>query len=135
MASGHVNRTKRPNTWLHRPACGREESPCQLGAVHTWHGAAIPNVRFHGESWRVSGRATEIAKTTFMDPKATFGASFIAGKTRSWNTSRARIAFPDIMQDAGGSAFLASVFRAMGRRFHDRGSDQHAQRRDDRAFE
>jgi len=22
MASGHVNRTKRPNTWLHRPACG-----------------------------------------------------------------------------------------------------------------
>src|SRR5262249_43986774 len=35
--SGHVNRIKRPNTWLHRPACGREESPCQLGAVHTWH--------------------------------------------------------------------------------------------------
>jgi hypothetical protein len=35
MASGHMNRTKRPNTWLHRPACGREESPCQLGAVHT----------------------------------------------------------------------------------------------------
>jgi hypothetical protein len=31
MASGHVNRTKRPNTWLHRPACGREESPCQPG--------------------------------------------------------------------------------------------------------
>ena len=26
----------------------------------------IPNVRFHGESWRVSGRATEIAETTFM---------------------------------------------------------------------
>jgi hypothetical protein len=26
----------------------------------------IPNVRFHGESWRVSRRATEIAKTTFM---------------------------------------------------------------------
>jgi hypothetical protein len=22
MASGHVNRTNRPNTWLHRPACG-----------------------------------------------------------------------------------------------------------------
>jgi len=36
MASGHVNRTKRPNTWLHRPTCVREESPCQLGAVHTW---------------------------------------------------------------------------------------------------
>ena len=26
----------------------------------------IPSVRFHGESWRVSGRATEIAETTFM---------------------------------------------------------------------
>jgi len=29
----------------------------------------IRNVRFHGESWRVSGRATEIAKATFMTPR------------------------------------------------------------------
>ena len=36
MANGHVNRTNRPNTWLHRPATRREDSPCQLGAVHTW---------------------------------------------------------------------------------------------------
>ena len=36
MASGHVNRTQRPNTWLHRPRLRREDSPCQLGAVHTW---------------------------------------------------------------------------------------------------
>ena len=36
MARGHVNRTDRPNTWLHRPMLQREESPCQLGAVHTW---------------------------------------------------------------------------------------------------
>ena len=41
MASGHVNRTQRPNTWLHRPTCVREESPCQLGAVHTWHFSRI----------------------------------------------------------------------------------------------
>jgi hypothetical protein len=41
MASGHVNRTLRPNTWLHRPAERREESPCQLGAVHTWHIADV----------------------------------------------------------------------------------------------
>jgi hypothetical protein len=33
---GHVNRTQRPNTWLHRPSLRREDSPCQLGAVHTW---------------------------------------------------------------------------------------------------
>jgi hypothetical protein len=42
MASGHVNRTNRPNTRLHRPACGREESPCQPGAVHTWHDSEAP---------------------------------------------------------------------------------------------
>ena len=36
MASSHVNRTQRPNTWLHRPSLRRENSPCQLGAVHTW---------------------------------------------------------------------------------------------------
>ena len=30
----------------------------------------IRNVRFHGKSWRVSGRATEIAKATFMNPGA-----------------------------------------------------------------
>src|SRR6478672_2012236 len=40
MASGHVNRVNRPNTWLHRPMLQREESPCQTGAVHTWHIAA-----------------------------------------------------------------------------------------------
>ena len=45
MASGHVNRTNRPNTWLHRPATRREDSPCQLGAVHTWHIAANPNAQ------------------------------------------------------------------------------------------
>src|SRR5262249_40535157 len=42
MASGHVNRANRPNTWLHRPRLQCEDSPCQLGAVHTWHKAG-PN--------------------------------------------------------------------------------------------
>jgi len=63
MASGHVNRTNRPNTWLHRPACKREERPCQLGAVHTWHKADIPTcppfVRFRGQSGRVLASADE----------------------------------------------------------------------------
>ena len=45
MASGHVNRTNRPNTWLHRPATHREDSPCQLGAVHTWHIATNPKAQ------------------------------------------------------------------------------------------
>jgi hypothetical protein len=37
MASGHVNRINRPNTWLHRQSLRREDSSCQPGAVHTWH--------------------------------------------------------------------------------------------------
>jgi hypothetical protein len=41
MASGHVNRTDRPNTWLHRPSLRREENPCQPGAVHTWPKATV----------------------------------------------------------------------------------------------
>src|SRR5215472_4707142 len=41
MASGHVNRILRPNTWLHRPSLLREDSSCQPGAVHTWHKADI----------------------------------------------------------------------------------------------
>ena len=31
----------RPNTWLHRPSLRREDSPCQLGAVHTWPEASF----------------------------------------------------------------------------------------------
>jgi hypothetical protein len=38
----------------HRPACKREEKPCQLGAVHTWHIAMdhilIGDGRFRGEA-------------------------------------------------------------------------------------
>jgi hypothetical protein len=45
MASGHVNRTQRPNTWLHRPSLRREDSPCQLGAVHTWPIAGLDEPR------------------------------------------------------------------------------------------
>src|SRR5438876_1764241 len=41
-----VCRANRPNTWLHRPACKREENPCQLGAVHTWHKADIRRRRW-----------------------------------------------------------------------------------------
>src|SRR5215470_8873713 len=44
MASGHVNRANRPNTRLHRPTLLREESSCQLGAVHT-RGIADLNFR------------------------------------------------------------------------------------------
>ena len=58
MASGHVNRIKRPDTWLHRPSLLREESPCQSGAVHTWHLAdmalSLRHVRLSERSGRQS---------------------------------------------------------------------------------
>ena len=54
MASGHVNRTQRPNTWLHRPSPQREDSPCQLGAVHTWPFATF---RYAAEFGRYRGIA------------------------------------------------------------------------------
>src|SRR5918994_4079840 len=47
MASGHVNRINRPNTWLHRPMLRREVLTCQPGAVHTWHFSDIPSVHFN----------------------------------------------------------------------------------------
>jgi hypothetical protein len=50
MASGLVCRANRPNTWLHRPACKREEKPCQLGAVHTWHKADMPIASVDGRT-------------------------------------------------------------------------------------
>jgi hypothetical protein len=54
MASGHVNRIYRPNTWQHRPSLRREDFSCQPGAVHTWHekdmSAASRSVCFRGRS-------------------------------------------------------------------------------------
>ena len=59
MASGHVNRTNRPNTWLHRPATRREDFPCQLGAVHTWHFATLSDaVNLRAASGQKLGRRT-----------------------------------------------------------------------------
>jgi len=45
MASGHVYRARRPNTWPLRPPPQSEDSPCQPGAVHTW-----PFASFRGDA-------------------------------------------------------------------------------------
>jgi hypothetical protein len=68
MASGHVNRSKRPNTWLHRPACGREESPCQLGAVHTWHKCEVSERLLHVGYRGNTGRLMLIARFSHFGP-------------------------------------------------------------------
>ena len=69
MASGQVNRIKRPNTWLQRLMLqNREESSCQTGAVHTWHKCEVPtasgNVRVRGQS----GRHVLIVSSSDFDP-------------------------------------------------------------------
>jgi hypothetical protein len=63
MASGQVNRIKRPNTWLQRPMLqNREESSCQTGAVHTWHKCEMPLERLRllfGEGGHISPGSTK----------------------------------------------------------------------------
>jgi len=66
MASGHVNRANRPNTWPHRPSCNRAENPCQQGAVHTWH---IPELLRAGRTDRLrlkSGLRLAVLRTLFL---------------------------------------------------------------------
>jgi hypothetical protein len=60
MASGHVNRVQRPNTWLLRPMLLREENPCQPGAVHTW---PSPLADAHGS---FGGEADNVCPTAVL---------------------------------------------------------------------
>ena len=68
MASGHVNRINRPNTWLHRPATRRGDFPCQPGAVHTWRLADLASfvrlcvLREHFRTLRPAALALRMAK-------------------------------------------------------------------------
>jgi hypothetical protein len=61
MASGHVNRANRPNTWLHRPMLLREKSSCQLGALHTWPNDEVPGCRLLCRSWSVGRHGGDTA--------------------------------------------------------------------------
>jgi hypothetical protein len=72
MASGHVNRTQRPNTWLHRPSLQREDSPCQLGAVHTWPTALLSATQRYVCDWGLSGNRADTSDVQQLTPKATF---------------------------------------------------------------
>ena len=46
MASGHVNRIYRPNTWQHRPSLRREDFSCQPGM------SAIRSLSGVNRTWR-----------------------------------------------------------------------------------
>ena len=71
MASGHENRARRPNTWLHRPSCNREENPCQRGAVHTWHICDEPTRPAWVSFWRLNGHISADRLRRTFDPKWT----------------------------------------------------------------
>jgi hypothetical protein len=50
MASGHVNRTERPNTWLHRPMLQNVKKalantePSTHGTFRTWNDVRVESV-------------------------------------------------------------------------------------------
>jgi len=72
MASGHVNRTNRPNTWLLRPLLHREESSCQPGAVHTWPTRTTCALQQVVGCPGYSGRDADVVVTAALDPFPTF---------------------------------------------------------------
>ena len=63
MASGHVNRANRPNTWLHRPATRREI--LLANPEPSTHGTFLPSQSIGWTS--VMGRTTDLARTRLED--------------------------------------------------------------------
>lgn len=67
MASGHVSRANRPNTWLHRPTLQRDDSSCQPGAVHTWPEADMRAFRHHAPvRFLLPGQGTNTTGATIL---------------------------------------------------------------------
>ena len=84
MASGHVNRIYRPNTWLHRPSLRREDFSCQPGAVHTWHETDMPKYLGDVRCWVNSGKHMLAWSFSGFDPTET--SSLIKClRPRDWN--------------------------------------------------
>jgi len=75
MASGHVNRINRPNTWLHRPAKRREDFSCRPGAVHTWARLGLDMLRLSSSGRNPSGLRPEkcAAARIHLGPFSAFG--------------------------------------------------------------
>ena len=67
----------------------------------------IPNVRFHGKSWRVSGRATEIEESTFV---AHIGHPVILGLS-SMQRARSGLMLAALITPAQFSSSLWTNFR------------------------
>ena len=78
MASGHVNRIYRPNTWPHRPSLRREDFSCQPGAVHTGvmsDLSLLSGVKQKSDFWAVRSA---------FDPGCVKTPTFLVGRRVSW---------------------------------------------------
>jgi hypothetical protein len=81
MASGHVNRIYRPNTWQHRPSLRREDFSCQPGAVHTWHETDMPTALRDVRSQGQSGKHLLALSFSGFDPAADISKHFIRSRS------------------------------------------------------
>ena len=75
MASGHVNRANRPNTWLLRPMLQSEDSPCQPGAVHTWPISDVATLLIQVRLMGHSGLDLLTLSSSHFDPERSYGRS------------------------------------------------------------
>ena len=79
MASGHVNRTKRPNTWLHRPMLQNVKKalanpePSTHGTFETCR-PSLSDVRFQGKT----GSSRPTTKMTRLTPSGQETPLFVA---------------------------------------------------------
>jgi hypothetical protein len=63
MASGHVNRIKQAEHMAAPTnAAKREKSPCQSGAVHTWHFSDMPGWSPHVCCWGKNGSGSDASR-------------------------------------------------------------------------
>jgi len=67
MASGHVNRVSE-HMAAPTNAAKREESPCQPGAVHTWHEPDMPKYLGGVRCWVNSGKHMLALSSSQFDP-------------------------------------------------------------------
>jgi hypothetical protein len=95
MASGHVNRTNRPNTWPLRPTLQSEDSSCQPGAVHTWPIVDMErpdiNVVFYAHGGRDNSGAYIYFFARALDATRRFGGRAVTSVgTRGVSSGRTR---------------------------------------------
>jgi hypothetical protein len=74
MASGHVNRIKRPNTWLHRPMLQNVKKALAKPEPSTHGFSDMAKRPDDVGSLRQSGRLLGISRSV-SDPERTFGGS------------------------------------------------------------